>query len=264
MASKALTGGPAPPSALPLPPCPAAVWKHTQVPRGWRPPPAQMLRVRDQARPVTSREEDSACDKRTRSLGPRGEPGALTGRAASSSVTRVLMAPARWSGAARPPVTPDPLSCSACFPQTPSFLLTHALALCPSHSPGSSPRVGACSVACHGRVLGTGGWAANICDRVTHSPVKSAVIGTVIPVTDEGPRLSEPRSHSREPVKQGTNPGLWLPSAALYHHTRVSGSKNAAVGRHSLLQIFPAQGLNLGLPRCRWILYRLSRQGSPF
>lgn len=115
MASKALTGGPALRSALPLPPCPAAVWKHSQVPWGWRPPPAQMLRVRDQARLVTGREEDSACDQRTQSLGPRGEPGALTGRAASSSVTRALMAPARRSGAARPPVTPDPLSI-ALFP----------------------------------------------------------------------------------------------------------------------------------------------------
>ena len=33
---------------------------------------------------------------------------------------------------------------------------------------------------------------------------------------------------------------------------------------HSLLQrIFPTQGLNPGLPHCRWILYHLSHQGSP-
>ena len=33
---------------------------------------------------------------------------------------------------------------------------------------------------------------------------------------------------------------------------------------HSLLQrIFPTQGLNLGGPHCRQMLYRLSRQGSP-
>ena len=32
----------------------------------------------------------------------------------------------------------------------------------------------------------------------------------------------------------------------------------------SLLQgIFPTQGLNPGLPHCRWILYQLSHQGSP-
>ena len=40
--------------------------------------------------------------------------------------------------------------------------------------------------------------------------------------------------------------------------------KNTGVGCHSLLQgIFPTQRMNLGLPHCRWILYRLSQQGSP-
>ena len=34
--------------------------------------------------------------------------------------------------------------------------------------------------------------------------------------------------------------------------------------RLSFLQgIFPTQGLNPGLPRCRWILYQLSHKGSP-
>ena len=43
-----------------------------------------------------------------------------------------------------------------------------------------------------------------------------------------------------------------------------SPGKNTGVGCHALLQgIFPTQGLNLGLPHCRWILYRLSHQGSP-
>ena len=36
------------------------------------------------------------------------------------------------------------------------------------------------------------------------------------------------------------------------------------MGSCSLLQrIFPTQGLNPGLPHCRWILYRLSYQWSP-
>ena len=36
------------------------------------------------------------------------------------------------------------------------------------------------------------------------------------------------------------------------------------MGCHALLQgIFPTQGSNPGLPHCRWILYRLSHQGSP-
>ena len=35
------------------------------------------------------------------------------------------------------------------------------------------------------------------------------------------------------------------------------------VSSYSLLQgIFPTQGLNPGLPHCRWILYQLSHQGS--
>ena len=41
-------------------------------------------------------------------------------------------------------------------------------------------------------------------------------------------------------------------------------SKNTGVGSHSLLQgIFPIQGLNSGLPHCRWILYHLNHEGSP-
>jgi len=37
------------------------------------------------------------------------------------------------------------------------------------------------------------------------------------------------------------------------------------IASHSFLQgIFPIQGLNLGLPHCRQILYHLSHQGSPF
>ena len=40
--------------------------------------------------------------------------------------------------------------------------------------------------------------------------------------------------------------------------------KNTGVGCHALLQgIFPTQGLNLGLPHCRQILYKLSHKGSP-
>ena len=36
------------------------------------------------------------------------------------------------------------------------------------------------------------------------------------------------------------------------------------VGNLSLLQgIFPTQGLNSGLPHCRWFLYQLSHKGSP-
>ena len=41
--------------------------------------------------------------------------------------------------------------------------------------------------------------------------------------------------------------------------------KNTGLGCHFLLQgIFPTQGSNLGLLHCRWILYCLSPQGSPW
>ena len=43
-----------------------------------------------------------------------------------------------------------------------------------------------------------------------------------------------------------------------------SPGQNTGVGSLSLLQgIFPTQGLNAGLPHCRWILYQLSHKGSP-
>ena len=44
-----------------------------------------------------------------------------------------------------------------------------------------------------------------------------------------------------------------------------SPGQNTGAGNRSLLQgIFPTQGSNLGLPHCRWILYQLSHQGSPY
>ena len=43
-----------------------------------------------------------------------------------------------------------------------------------------------------------------------------------------------------------------------------SPGQSIGVGSLSLLQeIFPTQGLNPGLMRCRQILYQLSHQGSP-
>ena len=42
-----------------------------------------------------------------------------------------------------------------------------------------------------------------------------------------------------------------------------SPGKNTGVGRLSLIQgIFPTQGLNPGLPHCRWILHQLSHKGN--
>ena len=43
-----------------------------------------------------------------------------------------------------------------------------------------------------------------------------------------------------------------------------SPGENTGVGSLSLLQgIFPTQGLNTGLPHCRWMFYQLSHKGSP-
>ena len=44
-----------------------------------------------------------------------------------------------------------------------------------------------------------------------------------------------------------------------------SAGKNTGLGCHVLLQgLFLTQGSNLGLLHCRWILYCLSHQGSPW
>ena len=44
-----------------------------------------------------------------------------------------------------------------------------------------------------------------------------------------------------------------------------SPGKNIGLGFHDLLQgIFPTLGSNSGLLHCRWILYHLSHQGSPY
>ena len=43
-----------------------------------------------------------------------------------------------------------------------------------------------------------------------------------------------------------------------------SPGQNTRVGSLSFLQgIFPTQGLDPGLPHCRWIIYQLSHKGSP-
>ena len=60
---------------------------------------------------------------------------------------------------------------------------------------------------------------------------------------------------------------LWDPMDCSPPGSSVHGDspgKNIGVGCHALLQgIFPTQGLNPGLPHCRWILYQLSHQGGP-
>ena len=55
---------------------------------------------------------------------------------------------------------------------------------------------------------------------------------------------------------------LWTIASRLFC-PRDSPGKNTGVGCHALrLEIFPTQGLNLGLLHCRQILDHLSHQGS--
>ena len=57
------------------------------------------------------------------------------------------------------------------------------------------------------------------------------------------------------------SPGLWLTKLLCPWN---SPGKNTGVDCLSLLHgIFPTQGLNPGLPHCRWNFYHLSHQGSP-
>ena len=68
---------------------------------------------------------------------------------------------------------------------------------------------------------------------------------------------------SRSVMSESLRPhGLCSPPGSSVHGD--SSGKNTGASCHTLLQgIFPTQGLNIGLPHCRWILYYLSHQGSP-
>ena len=67
---------------------------------------------------------------------------------------------------------------------------------------------------------------------------------------------------SRSAVSDSHDPMDCSPPGSSVHGN--SPGKNTGMGCHALLQgIFPTQGLNSGLPHCRWIFYHLSHQGSP-
>ena len=58
-----------------------------------------------------------------------------------------------------------------------------------------------------------------------------------------------------------TSMGCTLPGSSV---PGKSPGKKTGISCHALLQgIFQTQGLNPGLPHCRWILYPLGHQGSP-
>ena len=83
------------------------------------------------------------------------------------------------------------------------------------------------------------------------------------------------RAHFCEPPNLGSQPHVkskWksLSCVQLFMTQGLYGpwnspGQNTRVGSHSLLQgIFPTQGSNPGLLHCRWILYQLSYEGSPW
>ena len=70
--------------------------------------------------------------------------------------------------------------------------------------------------------------------------------------------------HNHSVVSDSLTPWIVAHQAPLFTGILQVFSKNTGVGCHPLLQrIFPTQGLNLGLLQYKWILYRLSHQGSP-
>ena len=74
--------------------------------------------------------------------------------------------------------------------------------------------------------------------------------------------LSQLSGHLCSVVSDSLQP-YGLQSARLFCPWNFPG-KNTRMGCHFLLQrIFPAQGSNPGLPKCRQTLYRLSHEGSP-
>ena len=89
----------------------------------------------------------------------------------------------------------------------------------------------------------------------THWPMPQILGTSVLPWLFYAHWKSESESHSV--VSDSLRPHR------LYSPWNSPG-QNIGVGSLSLLQgIFPAQGLNPGLPHCRWILYQLSHRGSP-
>ena len=77
-------------------------------------------------------------------------------------------------------------------------------------------------------------------------------------------QTSQPRDQTGVSYIVGGFFTIWATREAPYSPWNSPG-QNTGVGSLSLLQgIFPTQGLNPGLLHCRWILYQLSHQGTPF
>ena len=69
-------------------------------------------------------------------------------------------------------------------------------------------------------------------------------------------RLNEYVSESHSAMSES------LQTRGLYSPWNFPGQNTEVISISLLLGIFPTQGLNPGLPHCRWILYQMSHQGS--
>ena len=101
-------------------------------------------------------------------------------------------------------------------------------------------------------------------------------LGTFIAVALIQSLLGELRSHKPQAWPKRQSEVKWSESCSVmsnslrpYELHRLCSpwdflGQNTGVGSFSLFQgIFPTQGLNPGLPHCKWILYQLRHKGSP-
>ena len=103
-------------------------------------------------------------------------------------------------------------------------------------------------------------WEAPIVNTCTHIFAYIYIYIHLSPKTRE----TKAKINQMEPESESCSTvSYFLWPRGLYSSWNSPG-QNTGVGSRSLLQgIFPTQGLNPGLPHCRWILYQLSHQGSP-
>ena len=105
--------------------------------------------------------------------------------------------------------------------------------------------------------------------RVGHDWSNLAAAAAGFPVHGDSPKQNYWRGLPWPPPGDLPNPGIEPQSPILQADFLPAEPpwkpKNTEVGSLSLLQgIFPTQESNTGVLLCRWILYQLSSQGSPF
>ena len=120
-------------------------------------------------------------------------------------------------------------------------------------------------------------WCVCVCVRMqahTRTLSHSVMSDSLLPHGLQPARLPCPWGFSRQEYCSGlpcpppgdlANPGIKPRSPTLQVDSIPPGKLKTGVGSLSLLQgIFPIQELNQDLMHCRWTLYQLSYQGSPY